>query len=218
MDPMAPISGVSLEKYATLAVAMAETGEDTAAQVAIAAEHGVDEASWNAARDGWTARMQDPSNGGKVAHAFVPLYSAAQAAKRGGAEPATLEVYAEVVAAYSFEKGPDGSQLPVPDALARHGLTSAQWNEITGYWTPKVNTPADPSAQRFRMLMQAHSDRIFGIVREPQAQAKAQATSQTARNAADATGPEPQATGSRSGSADEGLVGAVMGWVKSLLG
>ena len=55
MDPMQPIAGVSLEQYATICVAMKDTGDDIAAQVAIAAEHDVDETSWNTAKDGWSS-------------------------------------------------------------------------------------------------------------------------------------------------------------------
>lgn len=207
-DPMSPIAGVSLATYAELAVAMAETGDDVAKQTAIAAEHGVDEASWNAARDGWTARMQDPANQGKVAHAFVPLYQAAQAARRGGAAPATLEQYTLVVAAYSFEKDAHGNQLPVADALARFGFTAPQWNEITGYWTPKVNDPADPAASEFRTRMQAESDRIFGIVRTP-SPAPAEVEAPPPRKPAPARADGPKG--------EEGLVGAVLGWVRSMM-
>jgi hypothetical protein len=203
MDPMEPIAGVSLQQYAELCAAMAHTGDDVAAQVAIARERGVDEGSWNAAKDGWTARMQDPALQGKVAHAFVPLYSAAQAAARGGAEPCTLEHYTKVVAEYSFLKDADGNQVPVDQVLGRYGYDRTSWAEVTGYWTPKVNDPADPAAAKFRELMQAESDRIFGIVRE-----------KPAAEPAPAADPEPEAKPAQ----DEGVVGMVMGWFKSLVG
>jgi hypothetical protein len=207
MDTMLePIAGVSLEKYAALCAAMADTGDDAAAQVAIAAEQGVDEASWAAAKDGWTARMSDPAYEGKVAHAFVPLYQAAQAAARGGSEPAPIERYARVVAEYSFEKDADGRQIPVDVVLARHGYERAGWSEVTGYWTPRVNDPNDPACGRFRELMQAESDRIFGIDRPVTEEVPADPT---------LAGSDP---GAASPKGEDGVVGLVMGWVKSVLG
>jgi hypothetical protein len=165
VDPFQPIAGVSLEQYATLCAAMMHTGEDTAAQAAIAAEHGVAAADWQAAQQGWTARFSDPANQGKVAHAFYPLYQAAQARNRGGAEPMSLAQYARITAEYSFEKDAAGKQIDHQIVLARYGLNSTTWGEVTGYWTPKVNDPADPAAAEFRALVQAESDRILGIDR-----------------------------------------------------
>jgi hypothetical protein len=48
-----PIAGVSLEKYAEICKAMAGNQDP-----AIAAAHGVAPDAWQAAMDGWTARMQ----------------------------------------------------------------------------------------------------------------------------------------------------------------
>jgi hypothetical protein len=48
-----PIAGVSLEKYAEICRAMAGNQDP-----AIAAAHGVGPDAWQAAMDGWTARMQ----------------------------------------------------------------------------------------------------------------------------------------------------------------
>jgi hypothetical protein len=201
---MDPISGVSLQLYAELCVAMAKTDGDVGAEVAIARERGVDEPSWLAAKAGWTARMSDPALEGKVAHAFVPLYSAAQAAARGGAEPDTLERYARIVAEYSFEKDANGQQVPVDQVLARYGYTVMSWAEVTGYWTPKVNDPKDPSFLRFRELTQAESDRIFGIDRSA---AKEAATEESEPEPSRAAPPE-----------EDGMVGMVRGWMKSVFG
>ncbi len=159
------IAGVTLEQYARLCAAMADTGEDEARQLEIAAAAGVSADAWRQARDGFTAKMQDPADMGKTAGAFMPLYQAAQAEARGGGPPCSLELYAKISTAYSYEQDADGNQVPPEQIFARHGISAAKWNEYTGYWTPKVNDPADPAAAEFRTLVQAESDAIFGIHR-----------------------------------------------------
>jgi len=156
---------VSLEKYAELAALMKDTGNDQEQCVAIAAAHGIARPDWEAALKGWTARMSDPSLQGKVAYAFLPLYQGALAKMRGGAEPSTLEFYAHVSAEYSFRKDANGKQISYEVIFKENNLTQTQWNEITSYWTPKVNDPSDPSATKFAELVQKESDRIFGIRR-----------------------------------------------------
>ena len=86
-------------------------------------------------------------------------------------EPMSLEMYAKITAEYSFEKDGDGVQVDHHIVLARYGLNVTQWGEVCGYWSPRVNDPADPSAGPFRALVQSESDRIFGIVRAPPGQA-----------------------------------------------
>ena len=201
MDHLQPIAGVSIEKYAELCARMMDTGTDTAAQEAIAAEQGVDAASWNAAKDGWTARMQDASNMGKVAQAFMAVYQAEQARLRGGAPPSTLAEYATIHAAIAWEKGPDGSPLGLDAVLARSGLSVTRWGEINGYWTPKVNDPADPAAGEFRQRIQEESDRLHGITRggkaapaaEPDPEEKTETVARPGPSGRPA--PEPAASG-----------------------
>jgi hypothetical protein len=161
---------IPLEQYAELCALMADTGGDVAREHAIAAQHGVDAATWDASKAGYTARMSDPADMGRTAMAFMPLYQEAQARARGGAEPCTLEVYSRVHAEMAFRKGPDGQKVDYNLVLAEHGYTHQSWLECEGYWTPRVVSDADPkfdagAAARFRTLMQAESDRIFGIVR-----------------------------------------------------
>ncbi len=162
---MEPINGISLERYAQLSAKMKDTGGDMEKCFQISEAEGVARADFEAAMKGWTARMSDPATAGQVAMAYMPLYQAALADMRGGAEPLDLETYAKVVAEYSFEKDESGQQIPVPTVLARYNLDPVKWNEITSYWTPKVNDMNDPSAAKFRELTQKESDRIFGIQR-----------------------------------------------------
>ena len=83
MDPWAPINGISLERYADLA-ADVEGTQDPAAQASIVAAKGVNPIDWQAAKAGWTARMQDMSLMGQVSSRFMPMYQAALARRNAG--------------------------------------------------------------------------------------------------------------------------------------
>jgi hypothetical protein len=166
---------IPLERYAELCALMADTGGDESKELAIAAGHGVGADEWKASKAGWTAKMSDPADMGKTAMAFMPLYQAAQAKARGGAEPCPLETYAKIHAGMAFRKDPLGNKIHYMLVLAEHGMAQPLWLECEGYWTPRVgadtilgqpNAQFDPElAQRFRALMQSESDRIQGIVR-----------------------------------------------------
>jgi hypothetical protein len=166
---------IPIEKYADLCALMADTGGDEAKEIAIAQAHGVSAADWKASKAGWTAKMSDPSDMGRTAMAFMPLYQAAQARARGGKEPCTLEVYTKVHAEMAFRKDPLGNKINYQLVLAENGFTHQSWLECENYWTPLVgadqilgqpNPKFNPElAQRFRTLMQQESDRIHGIRR-----------------------------------------------------
>jgi len=104
--------------------------------------------------------------------AFMPLYQAAQAAMRGGAEPGTLETYARVHAEMAYGKDPSDPSRKVDfmSVLEANGFTHAAWLEMEGYWTPRVAMDSDPRfdpelAARFAGLIQKEADRVLGIVR-----------------------------------------------------
>jgi len=166
---------IPIEKYAELCALMADTGGDEAKESAIAAEHGVSAADWKASKTGWTAKMSDPSDMGKTALAFMPLYQAAQAKARGGKPPCTLEFYTKVHAEMAYSKDAMGNQKNHHLVLAENGTHHQAWLECEGYWTPLVGAPEilgqpnpkfDPAlSARFAALMQAESDRIHGIKR-----------------------------------------------------
>ena len=84
MDPWAPINGISLERYADLA-ADVEGTQDPSAQAAIVGAKGVNPIDWEAAKAGWTARMQDMSLMGQVTARFMPMYQEALARRSAGA-------------------------------------------------------------------------------------------------------------------------------------
>src|SRR5690606_11737426 len=72
-----PINGISLERYADLGAAIADDMDDAAKVAAVLEAEGVALEDWEAAKRGWTARMQDMSLMGRVATAYMPLYQAA---------------------------------------------------------------------------------------------------------------------------------------------
>jgi len=171
---MEPINGITLEKYADLCALMANAPEE-AQQNEIAAKEGISAADWKAAKEGYTKRMSDPTDMGKTALAFMPLYQAAQTKMRGGAEPCTLEVYSRVHANMAFRKDESGKQIDYNIVLKENGFTHQQWIECESYWTPVVvNDPTKPTLQprfnpeksmEFKKFVQDESDKIFGIVR-----------------------------------------------------
>lgn len=69
---MAPIAGVSLELYAEVSRGLAAYGYDTSKAADVAARHGVAARDWDAAVEGWNARMAaNPA----VAREFNRLYT-----------------------------------------------------------------------------------------------------------------------------------------------
>lgn len=165
-----PVAGITLEKYADLCALMGNTAGDENQEFAIAAEHGVSPDAWSDAKTGFTAQMSDPSDMGRTALAFMPLYQAAQERMRGGGEPASLETYTKVHAEMAFRKDESGNKIDYNAVLAEHGFTHQSWLEVEGYWTPRVGAPDQPKwdpelGGRFRELMQQESDRILGIIR-----------------------------------------------------
>lgn len=172
------VNGVSIEKYADLCAMMADTGGDVSKENAIAEMNGVSAADWAAAKAGFTAKMSDPADMGKTAMAFMPLFQAAQAKARGGAEPGSLEDYTVIHAEMALMKDPADptKQIDFMQVLNNHNYTHAKWIEMESYWTPVVSLDEKlpdamkarfnpEKATKFRELMQKESDRIQGIVR-----------------------------------------------------
>ncbi len=216
---------IPLERYADLCALMADTGGDEAQELAIAQAHGVSAAEWLASKAAWTAKMSDPADQGRTALAFMPLYQAAQARARGGAEPCTLEVYARVHAEMTNRRDAQGNKLDHNLVLAEHGFTHQAWIECEGYWTPLVggdtilgqpNPSFDPRlGAEFRAMLQAESDRVLGIVREaPPPRARAYAVRQAPPPVAVETTPPTPTEATRSALA-EGAKSAAQGALMS---
>src|SRR5688572_23535446 len=149
MDPWAPINGISLERYAELSAAVSDT-QDPAKQAEIVGGLGVSRADWDAAKNGWTARMQDMSLMGQVATRFMPLYQAALAKKKGPPPQVSFEDYVAMsgcVPVIGFE-----------GMLAHYKLTNTQWTQIAGDWNNKI--ASNPQYMQYGMLVQQESARI----------------------------------------------------------
>ncbi len=164
---------VTLEMYAELCALMADTGGNIEKENQIALAKGVNPGDWKEAKEHYTAIMQDPSDMGKTAMAFMPLFQAAQARIRGGGEPGSLEMYARVHAEMIHRKDPDDpyKKLDHMIVIEENGFTHPEWLEMEGYWTPRVGSDEFPEfdpelAMKFRELIQMEADRINGIVRE----------------------------------------------------
>lgn len=166
---------LTIEKYADLCALMADTGGDVSKENAIAAANGVDAKVWADSKAAWTKKMSDPTDMGKTAMAFMPLYQAAQAKARGGKEPCTLEFYAKVHTEMAYLKDATGQKMNHHLVLAQNGTHHQAWLECEGYWTPIVGAPTILGAPnprfdaaqkaKFAALAQKESDRIHGITR-----------------------------------------------------
>lgn len=78
-DLMAPIAGVSLEKYAELVVRMRGVMRDRNASAAIAEAHGVSRSAWERAMQGWEGRLSSDATPGTVLAVYFDFYRAALA-------------------------------------------------------------------------------------------------------------------------------------------
>jgi hypothetical protein len=132
MDPvMQPINGISLERYADLGAALDGTNNDPDKVRAVLAQEGVSEADFEAAKQGWTARMQDMALMGRVAMAYMPLYQAALAKRKGGAASLSYQDFVHVSAAikvFGFE-----------GAMHACGLSMSDWTEAAGQWNTTMS-------------------------------------------------------------------------------
>jgi hypothetical protein len=153
MDPMDPISGISLEAYAELCALMKDTGTDTEQQAAIAAQHGHIREAWLAAQQGWTERMANPATAGTVAIAFMALYQAALATM-GPAKTATFEEYAQMSAMVQMG-------IPFETMYAKFGITGAEWSQISTTWVDTL-TKDSALAAKFGDAVAAEREKLKG--------------------------------------------------------
>ena len=81
--------------------------------------------------------------------------------------PCTLEVYSLVRSEMAYRKDRLGNRVNYHHVLAAHAISHAHWIECEHYWAPRVASNADPQfdlaqSMRFRELMKAEADRMFG--------------------------------------------------------
>jgi len=135
-----PIGGISLERYAELAAKMADCGGDLEVCARIAADNGVDRTTWEAAMNGWNARMAEPTTAGEVALAYMPLYQAALAKHGGPPATATFDEYVEMSAMINSEIRDERRVARTDfDAMyARFGIDAPKWSQISTYWVEQL--------------------------------------------------------------------------------
>lgn len=144
MDPYAPIEGISLERYAELGAAI-DGITDPDQQAAKVGELGVSRDAWEAAKNGWTARMQDMSLMGQVAMRYMPLYNAALAKQKGTAS-LSFDEFVAVSAAFGVF-GAEG-------AMAHYGLSSGDWTTISAHWMGEMTRDATVAMRKNQMQEQ----------------------------------------------------------------
>ncbi|MBX3189850.1 MAG: hypothetical protein KF819_22685 [Labilithrix sp.] len=148
MDPWAPINGISLEQYAELSADCSDT-QDAAQQAEIVQQKGVSRADWEAAKAGWTARMQDMSLMGQVATRFMPMYQAALARKN----PIPQVSYEDYVAMCGCPP-----VIGIEGTLAHYKLSMTQWTQIAGHWNNIIAT--NPQYMQHGLLVEQEAARI----------------------------------------------------------
>lgn len=76
MDPLAPIAGLPIERYAEVAAQVAAARGDARKVAEALAQAGVAPADWEMAHAGWSARLSDPVLGAPLAVPFEARYHA----------------------------------------------------------------------------------------------------------------------------------------------
>ena len=175
MSNFEPIAGVTLLQYAKLCASMSKTQpEETDKHAQIAADNGVSPENWEKAKTGWTAMMMNPTHAMAIQQEFMPEYQRCLAEMSGGAEPCSLENYARIKAAMMFEKDAAGNKVNFELILARDNFKVTEWGTIESYWACIIgqdehgrilNKFDAAKAQKYRELVQQHSDKYNGIVR-----------------------------------------------------
>jgi hypothetical protein len=140
-DPnlLAPVDGISVDTWATAAVAMTKLPMNaTAADVnKMLAAHGMDRAKWDRINDGWMAKMQGDVTGA-IATKYGAAFTSAQGQTADGPEPCTFERFCEVGAAQAMwaEQG-----LDVNAQLQKvFTIKATDWSMYGAYWSPRMST------------------------------------------------------------------------------
>lgn len=152
MDPFAPIHGITLERYAELGAKL-DGVTDRNAQKAKVAEEGISGEVWDAVVDGWTARMQDPSNMGQVASRYMQALNAAQAQTHGNVH-CSFEDWVAVQTAI----GVFGWEA----AMNHYDVTQGQWTTISSHWQTELSRDPMNLGQRRNQLQEQEAARLRG--------------------------------------------------------
>jgi hypothetical protein len=147
---LAPIDGVSLEKYAAAANAAIFYDDDFAA---VAKETGINKQRFEALTEKWTERMRsDPTQilmmryGGHLMAAARGRFAASgkdlgrSMIERGplaGPEPIPFEKWVEITEYYGSKSGEIKGPADVTRILKPYGLTFYEWNIASNWWGRK---------------------------------------------------------------------------------
>lgn len=147
---LAPIDGVSLEKYAAAASAAIFHDDDF---VAVAKETGITEKKFEALTEQWTARMRsDPTQllmlryGGHLMAAARGRFAAAgkdlgQAMLANGPvkgpEPIPFEKWVEISEFYASRSAEIKTPADITRVLQPYGMTFYEWNIVSNWWGRK---------------------------------------------------------------------------------
>lgn len=136
MDPYAPIQGISLERFAELSALVSDFYQDAERSAQVVVAQGVSRPDWEAAKAGWTARMQDPSLMGQVATQYMALYNAALAKKNPVAVMPSWEDYVSISGC--------AKAWGLPRALEHYKIDMNRWTQIAMHWNGQMaaNMPA----------------------------------------------------------------------------
>jgi hypothetical protein len=118
---------------------MADCDGDLEVCAQIAEADGVDRATWEAARHGWNARMNDRSTAAEVALAYMPLYQAALTTYGGERATATFDEYLEMLSMINTDlKEGDVRPVPFEPMYERFGINAPKWSQISTDWVAKL--------------------------------------------------------------------------------
>lgn len=155
-----PVEGISLQVYATTQARAASVGNDIPAWQKLLAEQGMDQAKWDRVNAEWQRRMSGQAGDMNATMALLSeygkyfgmagqgQYGAAAAANAGvagnfntgtgavGAEPCTLERYAEIMGAQSAwaQQGRDVNAM----LKKQFDMTAIDFSNISQYWSAKI--------------------------------------------------------------------------------
>lgn len=158
-DLLEPVQGVTLQKYAELAVKMRGVVGDREACARIAERDGVARAVWEKALVVWSARLGGDSATGAVTMTYYKHYKEALAKFGAPSASATFDAYVEMSAMVRSEtEGARPRPTDVASMCAVFGITEPKWIEISRYWTTKLMH--DPQ------MFAAYSERVRARVKE----------------------------------------------------
>lgn len=157
---LAPVEGIDIQTYATTQARAMSLGNDMDKFRALLGESGMDQAKWDRVNAEWQRRMSGQAGDMNATMALMTEYgkyfgqagqgqygasAAANAGQAGnlnhgqgavGAEPCTLERYAEIMGAQSAwaQQGRDVNQM----LSQQFGMNAMDWSNISQYWSAKI--------------------------------------------------------------------------------